>query len=296
MKLMAFVPLLALVVAISGCTSSTVTGSFELLLSDQPVEIDSFDSLKVQITTATLFPKGGQPLTIDVNSEVDLTQVVGDNAVPLFKKEIPAGTYEKLSLEISSAEGIVSGEVVDVAIPSNSLMVTKEFTIGGDPISFVYDISVVKAGQSGRYNLLPVISETGIIGKDIPEGKIQRGEIGAEKKKIHANAIVERARVKIKEGNVLLDKENYAEAKKAFDASQKGFEIAETRYQAAIQLSTDSEAETGLQIAKQSQVAVGKLGESVAAYQAGNNATAAALGKEALDLFEKIPQAKGVSK
>ncbi|MFB6173586.1 MAG: DUF4382 domain-containing protein, partial [Halobacteriales archaeon] len=98
---------------------------------------------------------------------VDLTQVVGDKAVSVFDGELEAGTYTKIELHASGVEGIVDGEQVPVKIPSGKLQIVKPFTVeAGKSVSFVFDINVVKKGPNG-YNLLPVISESGVAGKDV---------------------------------------------------------------------------------------------------------------------------------
>lgn len=48
------------------------------------------------------------------------------------------------------------------------LQIVKPFEVGpGETLTFVFDITVVERGQTGEYNLLPVISESGVAGKDV---------------------------------------------------------------------------------------------------------------------------------
>ena len=200
-----------------GSTAGATAGTFRLLISDQPVAIDEFDSLDVSFDRARIFRdeadededddstnesetdetnrtetnetetdetetsgsndeeeaesdedgEGGFS-TIDLDgATVDLTQVVGDKAIGVFEGELEAGQYSKIELYASDVEGIVDGETVDVKIPSGKLQIVKPFEITPDePVSFVFDINVVKKGPNG-YNLLPVISESGVAGKDV---------------------------------------------------------------------------------------------------------------------------------
>lgn len=37
----------------------------------------------------------------------------------------------------------------------------------GESVSFVFDVNVVKRGKTGEYNLLPVISESGVAAEDV---------------------------------------------------------------------------------------------------------------------------------
>jgi hypothetical protein len=51
---------------------------------------------------------------------------------------------------------------VNVKLPSEKLQLNKEFTVGnGEAVDFVFDITVKKAGNSGKYILQPVVSESG---------------------------------------------------------------------------------------------------------------------------------------
>jgi len=98
---------------------------------------------------------------------VDLTQVVGDRAVSVFEGELEAGTYSKVELHTAGIEGIVDGEPVDVKIPSGKLQIVHGFEIHPDePVEFVFDIHVVRKGNGG-YNLRPVVSGSGVNGKDV---------------------------------------------------------------------------------------------------------------------------------
>lgn len=199
-----------------GGDSSTATGSFRLLVSDQPADIGDFDSLGVSFEKARLFPgdgdetdtdDGGQATngtaadepTADTDPEqeqededdeaafteidlegatVDLTEVVGEKATRIFDGELPADTYAKVELHATDVAGVVDGEDVAVMIPSEKLQITKPFEVTADePTSFVFDINVVKRGPNG-YNLLPVISESGVAGEDVETEEVDSGDDG----------------------------------------------------------------------------------------------------------------------
>ena len=229
-----------------GSTTEATAGTFRLLISDQPVAIDEFDSLDVSFDRARIFPAGeedgeeaetetddaetnettdapetnetddiqdppamngsegddaeaaGMNESVDEDSEesdddgeagfstidldgatVDLTQVVGDKAIGVFEGELSAGRYAKIELYASGVEGIVDGETADVKIPSGKLQIVKPFEITpGEPVSFVFDINVVRKGTNG-YNLLPVISESGVAGKDVEVEEIDADDGGS---------------------------------------------------------------------------------------------------------------------
>lgn len=101
------------------------------------------------------------------NVTIDLTEYQGENATLLSEFEIPNGTYTKTFVYISDVNGtLTSGEQVDVKLPSEKLHINKEFTVGnGENVDFVFDITVFKAGNSGKYILKPVVSESGT---DVP--------------------------------------------------------------------------------------------------------------------------------
>ena len=107
--------------------------------------------------------------TLDLEgATVDLTEVIGDKAVPVFEGELSPGTYEKIELHVSSVEGVVDGEQATVKVPSEKLQITHPFEVRADEaVDFVFDINVVKRGNGNEYNLKPVISESGVAGKDV---------------------------------------------------------------------------------------------------------------------------------
>jgi hypothetical protein len=204
--------------------TTTAYGNFRLLISDQPVAIDEFDSLVVTLdrarvfrtegddgtatptgnATATPTPDGNGTATstatptetptpdgdgqaggedgdqrgfsiVDLDgAAVDLTRVVGDKAITVFDGDLPTGRYTKIELYAAEVDGVVDGETVDVTIPSGKLQITKPFeVVAGESVDFVSDINVVKRGNAGGYNLLPVISESGVAGEDVEVTEIE---------------------------------------------------------------------------------------------------------------------------
>ncbi|SFC16924.1 protein of unknown function [Halobiforma haloterrestris] len=117
---------------------------------------------------------------------VDLTQVVGDKAMPVGELDLSEGTYQKIELHVADVEGIVDGDEANVKVPSEKLQLTKPFEVrAGESVDFVFDINVVKRGQGNDYNLTPVISKSGIKGEDVeveevPEGSESEAEDGDE--------------------------------------------------------------------------------------------------------------------
>lgn len=204
----------ALVAGCTGGDSTEPMGTFRLYISDQPVAIDEFDSLEVTIDGARLYrgeesddsetttetttdgdatetttteteateqePDEDQAgfVEIEVDDEtVDLTTVTGEKALGVFEGEVPAGRYSTIHLSVSQVEGVVDGEDVDVSLPSGGLKIVKPFEVTEEePLEFVFDITVVKKGQTGAYNLLPVIGESGVVGEDVEMQAVERAQ------------------------------------------------------------------------------------------------------------------------
>lgn len=179
------------------------SGTFRLLISDQPAAIEDFESLDVALSSARVFRADeGEDITsaavtpdetetetpeptpdeteagtaegregfveLDLDDvTVDLTQVVGDRAVSVLEGELEEGRYSGIELRVASAEGVVDGETVEVNVPSDRLRIVRPFEIAADEeLSFVFDINVVQRGPNG-YNLLPVIGKSGVVGEDV---------------------------------------------------------------------------------------------------------------------------------
>ena len=117
-------------------------------------------------------------IVVDLDgATVDLTQVIDEDAIAVFDGEIPAGSYEKIELEVSAVEGIVDGSEVEVKLPSEKLQITNEFEVTPDEeVGFVFDINVVKRGKNNGYILKPVISGSGVAGRDVDVNEIDDDE------------------------------------------------------------------------------------------------------------------------
>ena len=64
-------------------------------------------------------------------------------------------------------------------LPSEKLQITPEFEVTPDgSVSFVFDINVVKPGKSKGYILKPVISGSGVAGRDVEVNEIDEDEDG----------------------------------------------------------------------------------------------------------------------
>ncbi|MEF8775122.1 MAG: DUF4382 domain-containing protein [Haloarculaceae archaeon] len=98
------------------------------------------------------------------NRTVDLTELTGPNATLIDTPEMPAGKYTKVFVYVSDVEGVLEdGSEVAVKLPSERLHLNTPFEVAAqESVDFVFDISVHKAGKSGKYMLKPVASASGV--------------------------------------------------------------------------------------------------------------------------------------
>ncbi len=156
-------------------------GIFTLLLSDAEADITDFESVNVSFDHARIFQVDSNTgfTEIDLNgASVDLTTVVGELAVPLVQMELDAGTYSKIELYVLDVEAILlDGNTAEVTVPSGKLRIIKPFTIDANTeTKFVFDIQIVKKGQTNEYNLFPVVAKSGVVGKDLDEDEVEEIE------------------------------------------------------------------------------------------------------------------------
>jgi hypothetical protein len=110
----------------------------------------------------------GEWVERDVDSRtVDLTELQGANATLLGNLSVPAGEYEKVFVHVSDVNGTLkTGEQVNVKLPSRKLQLNQGFAVSSESnVEFVFDITVFEAGNSGKFVLKPVASESGT---DVP--------------------------------------------------------------------------------------------------------------------------------
>ncbi len=147
------------------------TGQLTLLISDEENAIADFENLFVTFNMVRLNPIGAPPLDISITEEVDLVSLQGDMAKEILTTDVPVGNYSGMHLFVSETEGVwastssTSFAFTDIKVPSNKLQLNVAFEVKVDePVTFVYDITVVRKGNEKNpqgYNLLPVIGESG---------------------------------------------------------------------------------------------------------------------------------------
>ena len=151
----------------SSVSTSTEGGvNFRFLISDEVNAIEEFSSVNVTISKIGL-QKGGESgnwTEIEVDTEVDLKPLVGDNATEIWSGNLTPGEYTKVFIYVTEVDGILSDNVTsaNITLPSSKLHISKPFVIAADnTTNFVYDITVVKAGNSNKYILKPQIAQSG---------------------------------------------------------------------------------------------------------------------------------------
>ena len=140
--------------------------NFRLFISDELNEIRNFQSVNVTITQFGLKHGGesGNWTTFNITppETVDLTTEVENDATAIWIGEVPTGNYTKVFIYTENVTGVLNSENVTVKLPNNKLQISKPFVISEDLIvDFVFDITVIKAGNSGKYILKPQIAESG---------------------------------------------------------------------------------------------------------------------------------------
>jgi hypothetical protein len=143
--------------------------NFRLLVSDEKNDIDHFQTLNVTISRVGVH-QGGESgnwteWDLDPGVTVNLTELQGTNATAIWSGVLEDGLYNKVFLYVSDVTGVLVEDIdgeFSVKLPSGKLQISKLFEVSsGNITEFVYDITVIKAGKSGKYILKPQISESG---------------------------------------------------------------------------------------------------------------------------------------
>lgn len=162
-------------VLLAGCSDSPGgTANFRFLLSDDDSEVTAIGNFTSVIITVSKigFQQGGESgnWTEPENYEPwtgDLLELIGTNATVLWEGYVEPGDYTKAFMYVSSVTGTLNpesgGGQADIWIPSDKLQITVPFTVneGGAIVDFVFDITVIKAGKSGQYLIMPQVGESG---------------------------------------------------------------------------------------------------------------------------------------
>jgi len=152
--------------ALGGCLSSIAgasSGTLATRVSDDPGDIEDFESCVVTVTEVHVMPAGedaAEPETIDVtDGDVDLTEVKGDESQLVSEADLEVGEYDWLRVKVDGDVDatLADGGDAEVKVPSNGLKLEKAFEIReGETTTFTADFTPVKRGNQNSYNIQPV--------------------------------------------------------------------------------------------------------------------------------------------
>jgi hypothetical protein len=155
-------------------TSSTGTGSVSVLLADSPT--DEYQNIWIRIHEVSLIPvNDGAPVVIfqsSVGLRVDLLEYQDEDYLLKVKRDVPAGQYSKIRLQVSDIEATPKPgtnppcTTLDIKLPSGKIDLNprEPFTVSqGGNLSIRLDIDANKsinlhqAGKSGKCIFRPVV-------------------------------------------------------------------------------------------------------------------------------------------
>lgn len=155
-----------------GSSSGTAaTGTVAVFIKDAPT--DEFEKILVTVTEVSLIPVSGSPVVIYQNPagcEIDLLQYKEEDFLFTINRDVPAGTYSKVRLEVASIElvpkaGSTIGSNIEVRLPSGKIDLNPRgaFTVvPGGSLSVRIDMDANKAihmhpSRVGWYIFRPVV-------------------------------------------------------------------------------------------------------------------------------------------
>jgi hypothetical protein len=198
---------LAGITGLAGCSGGGGTGTLATQVKDAPGDISDFESCVVTIegfwvkeaenteneeetsttvnTAATDEDGVEQQDEEDVDQsdertyyeydepqEADLVQLQNGESSLVDERELEAGTYSYLQLDVSGVDAtLADGGDADVGTPGEAPLQFKEpFEIrDGQRTTFTADFTPVKRGQTGKYLLQPVASGTEVSYSDVTD-------------------------------------------------------------------------------------------------------------------------------
>lgn len=158
-------------VGLAGC-SGGATGTLETYVTDQPADIEDFESCVVSIAGMWLGPEGAETGTeegeestdreyheYDDPQEADLVDLQGDATALVDERELETASYDFLQLDVEDiAATLTDGSEATVEVPGEApLTFNQSFDIREDTrTAFTADFTPVKRGQAEGYVLQPV--------------------------------------------------------------------------------------------------------------------------------------------
>ncbi|MEE9398792.1 MAG: DUF4382 domain-containing protein, partial [Dehalococcoidales bacterium] len=139
-------------------------GTIQVLVTDPPPP-EAVDNVTVEIAKIEVHlaggPDSGWITVVDEPRSFDLMQLLGGKTLDLGDKEVNAGTYTQVRMEITQATVIVGNNTYNAKIPSGKLKFVRPFQVEEDGttvllLDFDGQKSVHVTGK-GQYMLRPVV-------------------------------------------------------------------------------------------------------------------------------------------
>jgi hypothetical protein len=171
--------LVAIMTVLAGCgggggeggstPAAAQTGTVAVFIKDGPT--DQFEKILVTVTEVSLIPVSGEPVVIyqnPVGCEIDLLQYREEEFLFTIKRDVPAGTYSKVRLQVANIELVPKEESdidIEVKLPSGKIDLNPRGTfivIPGGNLSVRIDMDANKAihvhpSRTGWYIFRPVV-------------------------------------------------------------------------------------------------------------------------------------------
>ncbi len=151
---------LTLILLFGGCSLFEKEGSFQLYLTDQP--IDGLEHVYVTFSAIRVEKDDGKVITLHEGEFTLDLLALRDIEEQILDVDLEAGTYTAVILVINSVSIVVNGQTFNLNIELNlEVRVLVNFTITNDRTTEVvldFDAEQSLEGYGGYYTMIPVIT------------------------------------------------------------------------------------------------------------------------------------------
>lgn len=157
---------LVLAFVVSGCVTTTGTGKLVLQITDKPalnIEKAEVTISNVQVHTAETGNESGWFTVVDGPQTFDLV-AIKDVKEYLGEKELAAGIYTQIRLDVDSAKVTINGTEHNLTISSKNVKLVRSFEIAeGETTTLTLDFDAEESVHeaNGRYTMRPTIKVLG---------------------------------------------------------------------------------------------------------------------------------------
>ena len=154
-------------VALSNITlqaGSTVPSGITVMAIEDAPQFYNITALNITVTQAILHSESGKNYIINVSKSIDLVKL--SNTSEIFgAAKLPYGNYTGISLIVSNATAVVSGNVTNVFVPSSKIEIPGKFTVSQNMTNWLLmDFNLEQSLHftgNGQIIMLPVIYYSG---------------------------------------------------------------------------------------------------------------------------------------